>query len=118
MEQGLVDSSFRMKLLKRLERLQSTGRKQHLAIYGYAVRFFQYNCSLMPFFEVEDSRTLDVAYDMDLIRVSWQVQKSRKNFLSKLGLKYRLEVMDAGRGVGRVDFFVAENFNIFSLALI
>ncbi|XP_021763469.1 chromatin modification-related protein EAF1 B-like [Chenopodium quinoa] len=61
------------------EKLQSTGSKQDLSLYGYAVRFLQYNCSLTPLVKVEDSGTPDIEYDMDMAGVSWQDQLTEEN---------------------------------------
>ncbi|XP_021854031.2 chromatin modification-related protein EAF1 B [Spinacia oleracea] len=61
------------------KKLQSTGCKRDLAVYGYAARFLQYNRSSPPFVKVEGSGTPDVACDIDLIGVSWQDQLTEEN---------------------------------------
>ncbi|KAK9726544.1 hypothetical protein RND81_05G222400 [Saponaria officinalis] len=57
--------------------LQSTGRKQDRAVYGYAVRFLQYNCSLKP--SVEAPGVTDIPCDVDLPEIAWQDRFTEEN---------------------------------------
>ncbi|CAO2824521.1 unnamed protein product [Amaranthus hypochondriacus] len=61
------------------EKHQSTGRKQGLAVFGYAVRFLQYNCSLSHFVKVDCSGIPDMLCEVDFSEVSGQDQFTEEN---------------------------------------
>ncbi|XP_019106451.2 chromatin modification-related protein EAF1 B isoform X3 [Beta vulgaris subsp. vulgaris] len=60
-------------------KLRSTGHIQDLAVYRYAARFLQYNCSSPPLVKVEGSGTSDVACDNGSTEVSWHDQLTEEN---------------------------------------
>ncbi|KAK9757174.1 hypothetical protein RND81_01G145600 [Saponaria officinalis] len=59
--------------------LQSTRRKPCHAVYGYAVRFLQFNCSSKPLVAVEVPEVTDVACDIVLPELSWQDKFTEEN---------------------------------------
>ncbi|KAL9239119.1 hypothetical protein vseg_013469 [Gypsophila vaccaria] len=59
--------------------LQSSRRKSDHAVYGYAVRFLQFNCSSQPLVAVEVPEVTAVDCDIVLPDLSWQDQFTEEN---------------------------------------
>lgn len=56
------------------EKQQSTGQKQDLAVFGYAVRFLKYNCNLPHHVKVDCLEFPDVPCDIGSTESLWQDQ--------------------------------------------
>ncbi|XP_057534806.1 chromatin modification-related protein EAF1 B-like isoform X2 [Amaranthus tricolor] len=61
------------------EKQQSTGQKQDLAVFGYAVRFLKYNCSLPHHVTVDCLELPDVPCDIGSTESLWQDQLTEGN---------------------------------------
>ena len=63
------------------EKQQSTGQKQDLAVFGYAVRFLKYNCSLPHHVTVDCLELPDVPCDIGSTESLWQDQLTEVCFV-------------------------------------